>query len=339
MSSSSFSDLPSSTVMTPSLPTFSIASAMRSPIDESELAEIEPTWAISLVVVHGRAMMAICSTVAATALSMPRFRSIGFMPAATNFMPSRTMACASTVAVVVPSPATSEVLDATSFTICAPIFSNLSLSSISLATDTPSLVTVGAPNERSSTTLRPFGPSVTLTALARMLTPSTILARAASPKITSLAAMLFLLNSVDKCTNGCQLLDDDRHDVFFAHDHQFLAVHFDGLAGVFAEQDAVAYFDIQRTDFAVVEDFAIADGQDFALIRFFGGCVRNDQVGGSFGFLVEAFDDDAIVQRAKVHKNSLFNGGGAKAMTAPAYRPRLQTSCRCNQFATASKSC
>src|SRR5471032_3132356 len=167
----------------------------------------------------------------------------------------------------------------------------------------------------------------------------TILARAASPKITSLAAMLFLLNSVDKCTNGCQLLDDDRHDVFFAHDHQFLAVHFDGLAGVFAEQDAVAYFDIQRTDFAVVEDFAIADGQDFALIRFFGGCVRNDQAGGSFGFLVEAFDDDAIVQRAKVHKNSLFNGGGAKAMTAPAYRPRLQTSCRCNQFATASKSC
>ncbi len=65
------------------------------------------------------------------------------MPAATNFMPSCTIACASTVAVVVPSPATSEVLDATSLTICAPMFSNLSLSSISLATDTPSLVTVG----------------------------------------------------------------------------------------------------------------------------------------------------------------------------------------------------
>ncbi len=100
------------------------------------------------------------------------------------------MACANTVAVVVPSPALSEVFDATSFTICAPMFMSLSLSSISFATDTPSLVTVGAPNERSRTTLRPLGPSVTLTALARMLTPSTILARAASPKITSLAAML-----------------------------------------------------------------------------------------------------------------------------------------------------
>jgi hypothetical protein len=35
------------------------------------------------------------------ALSIPRFRSIGFMPAATAFRPSVMMACASTVAVVV----------------------------------------------------------------------------------------------------------------------------------------------------------------------------------------------------------------------------------------------
>ena len=104
--------------------------------------------------------------------------------------------CASTVAVVVPSPATSEVLDATSFTICAPMFSNLSLSSISFATDTPSLVIVGAPKLRSSTTLRPLGPSVTLTALARTFTPTTILLRTFSPKRTSLAAMLFLLMRV-----------------------------------------------------------------------------------------------------------------------------------------------
>ena len=105
---------------------------------------------------------------------MPRFRSIGFMPAATYFMPSVTIDCASTVAVVVPSPARSEVLDATSLTICAPMFSNLSFSSISLATETPSLVTVGEPKLRSSTTLRPFGPSVILTAFARMLTPRTM---------------------------------------------------------------------------------------------------------------------------------------------------------------------
>ena len=157
-----------------------MASAMILPMDSSAFAEMEPTWAISLLVEEGLDIFFRSSTTASTALSMPRFRSIGFMPAATNFMPSCTMAWASTVAVVVPSPATSEVLDATSFTICAPMFSNLSFSSISLATDTPSLVTVGAPQDFSSTTLRPLGPRVTLTASARMFTPAMMRLRAAS---------------------------------------------------------------------------------------------------------------------------------------------------------------
>ena len=47
---------------------------------------------------------------------------------------------------VVPSPATSLVLEATSRTIWAPMFSSGSLSSISFATVTPSLVMVGPPN-------------------------------------------------------------------------------------------------------------------------------------------------------------------------------------------------
>ena len=115
------------------------------------------------------------------------------MPAATDFKPSLTIVWANTVAVVVPSPASSDAFEATSFTICAPMFSNLSLSSISLATETPSFVTVGAPKALSKTTLRPFGPNVTLTAFARMFTPSSIPWRALSPNFTSLAAMIFFL--------------------------------------------------------------------------------------------------------------------------------------------------
>ena len=80
------------------------------------------------------------SVITATALSIPAFKSIGLAPAATFFKPSFTIACASTVAVVVPSPAKSLVFEATSFTICAPIFSRGSSNSISLATVTPSLV-------------------------------------------------------------------------------------------------------------------------------------------------------------------------------------------------------
>jgi hypothetical protein len=92
------------------------------------------------------------------------------------------MACASTVAVVVPSPATSEVFEATSRTICAPRFWNLSSSSISLATVTPSLVTVGAPHDFSMTTLRPRGPRVAFTASARVFTPMRISDRPCSLK-------------------------------------------------------------------------------------------------------------------------------------------------------------
>jgi hypothetical protein len=144
-SSSVSSEVASSTVMTPSLPTFFIASARNLPISMSPLAEIVPTWAISSFEVTFLAFFARSSTTASTARSMPRLRSIGFMPAATALAPSRTIACASTVAVVVPSPAWSDVLEATSRTIWAPMFSNLSSSSISFATVTPSLVMRGAP--------------------------------------------------------------------------------------------------------------------------------------------------------------------------------------------------
>ena len=138
---------------------------------------------------HGTDISSSAFVAAWTALSMPRLRSIGFMPAATDFRPSRTMDWASTVAVVVPSPAMSEVWEATSLTIWAPMFSNLSSSSISLATETPSFVTVGAPKLLSSTTLRPFGPRVTLTALASVSTPLSMRWRAPSEKRTSLALM------------------------------------------------------------------------------------------------------------------------------------------------------
>ena len=58
---------------------------------------------------------------------MPRLMAIGFAPAVPPLTPSRKIACARMVAVVVPSPATSEVFDATSRTIWAPMFSSGSL--------------------------------------------------------------------------------------------------------------------------------------------------------------------------------------------------------------------
>src|SRR5467141_877997 len=297
-SSSLSSDLPSSTVITPSLPTLSIASEMILPMLASALAEIAPTWAISLVVVQGLEIFFNSSTTATTALSMPRFRSIGFMPEATNFMPSRTIAWARTVAVVVPSPATSEVLEATSFTICAPMFSNLSFSSISLATETPSLVTVGAPNERSSTTLRPFGPSVTFTASARMFNPWTILVRAPSWKRTSFAGIV----ASPVLEIGWRLRAfDDAHDVFLAHHEQLVTLDLDGLPGVLAEQHSVAGLDVERDQLARVILLALAHGDDLALVRLLGGGVRDNDATCALALLFDALDDHAVMQRTDFH--------------------------------------
>ena len=94
----------------------------------------------------------MCSTTWSTAISMPRFRPSGLAPAATFLRPWRTIAWASTVAVVVPSPATSLVAVATSRTSWAPWFWKTSSTSISRAMVTPSFVIVGAPNFLSRTT-------------------------------------------------------------------------------------------------------------------------------------------------------------------------------------------
>src|SRR6056297_2411587 len=116
------------------------------------------------------------------------------------------------------------------------MFSNLSSSSISLATDTPSLVTVGAPKDLSSTTLRPFGPRVTFTALASVFTPSSMRLRASSPKRTSFAVMyLFLYLSVAVLVRW--LAFEDAEDLAFAQDEQFFTVHLHRAAGILTEEN------------------------------------------------------------------------------------------------------
>src|SRR5690606_26871129 len=139
------------------------------------------------------------------------------------------------------------------------------------------------PKERSSTTLRPLGPRVTFTALARTFTPRTTRARASSPNKTCLAAMLISLNR-DNVEKGdlegsiqvSERLLDHRQDLFFTDNQQFVAIDLDGLAGVLAEQNLVANFDVDRQHFAVFGFLARANGQDFTLIGLFSGAIGDD---------------------------------------------------------------
>uniref|UniRef100_A0A0A9HG95 CPN60II n=1 Tax=Arundo donax TaxID=35708 RepID=A0A0A9HG95_ARUDO len=175
-------------VITPSLPTFSIAFAISSPISLSPLADIVPTCTISSDVLIILAMPFRFATTASTAIEIPRLRSMAFIPAATDLQPSLNIAFVRTVAHVVPSPAVSLVALATCFTRLAPTFFTLSLNSMLLATVTPSFVTLGAPKLCSIITVRPLGPIVTLTASANSSTPLIIKARASTPNLMSLAA-------------------------------------------------------------------------------------------------------------------------------------------------------
>ena len=75
-------------MITPSLPTFSMASAMMPPMVSSLLAEMLPTCAIILPLT-GLLSRLSSSLTAATAFSIPRFNSIGLAPAVTLRLPSR----------------------------------------------------------------------------------------------------------------------------------------------------------------------------------------------------------------------------------------------------------
>src|SRR5882762_10786086 len=231
------------------------------------------------------------STTTSTARSIPRFSDIGFEPAVTDLSPSRKIACASTVAVVVPSPARSEVLVATSFTICAPMFSISSSSSTSFATVTPSLVTVGLPNFLSMTTFRPLGPSVTFTASASWSTPRFRRALASVLNSKYLAAMSVL--PPDEC------LRELRDDVGFLDQDDLFVVQLDLRAAVLPVDDAVPHLQLHGDRLALLPS-ARSHGDDFALDRLLFGGVRDVQPALHRLGLLHRPDRHAIGQRVNL---------------------------------------
>src|SRR5271157_5329007 len=301
-------DLDSSTVMTPSLPTLSMTSAISLPISGSA-AELVATEAISSFVSIFCDILRRATTIASVACSMPSFKRMGLAPAARVFRPSVTMAWARTVEVVVPSPAMSLVLVAASLRSCAPILANGSLSSISLATVTPSWVTVGEPNLWSRATLRPLGPRVVPTALATMSMPACRRRRASSEKSSCFAAIIHSSNS----DLFLAFAFNNSKDVAFPHDEQFLAIHFDFRAGIFGEQNLVADGHVHRDAFARLVAVALADRKDHPLLGFFLGRFREHDAARGDLFLFNRFDHDPTAEgfEIKCHIRLLDQIGSA----------------------------
>src|SRR2546427_196667 len=211
-------------------------------------------------------------------------------------MPSTTSSCVSrplaSSTVITPSFPTLLIASA----MISPMVPNLSSSSTSFATVTPSLVTLGAPKDLSSTTFRPRGPSVTVTASAKMFTPRRIFSRASWPNFTSLAAM-----------SSPPSAFDHAEDVLLAHDEVFLAVDLDLRAGVLAEQDLVADLDVEGRQLAVIVQLTFADRDHLAMLRLLLGGIRDDDAAlRLLHRLFEAPHDDAILKWPDLHAHRSF---------------------------------
>src|SRR3989344_3668704 len=272
----------SSTVTTPLLPTFSTASAMIEP-STSDSAEMEATCFISALPETGFAIFLSSASAICFAFSMPLRIIIAFAPFITRDSPSSTSASRSTTEVVVPSPAVSFVLFATSFTISAPIFSNLSFNEISFAIETPSFVMRGPPYDFSITTLRPFGPRVIFTACAACAIPFAIALRASSEKRICFAILVF-----------------NKDNVGFRQHIIFNPLNFNRLIPRLFEENRVARLHFNRNALPFVVFATRTNGDDLALqeLLFVYG-FGNDNAGGELllALLFGGLDHNAVPER------------------------------------------
>src|SRR5215472_3399116 len=201
---------------------------------------------------------------------------------------------------------------------------------------------VGAPHFLSMTTLRPRGPSVTLTASARWFTPRSRWRRASSSNSRILGIDYLNLRVGSGFGYGAQhhrapgrqaprpttggtgallLLLDDREHVA-GREHQVLlarVLHF--RAAVLAVQHHVAHGDVERNALARVVDATWADREDLALLGLLLRGVRDNQPGRGDLLCLKRLDHDAVLERLE---NNL--GGGRHDLTSPSEK-RVTVSC------------
>src|SRR5271166_1781758 len=91
----------------------------------------------------------------------------------------------------------------------------------------------------------------------------------------------------------------DAEHFLFAHDDEVFTIQLDFGAGILPEQDAVAFFDSEGTDLAVLVDLALAGRHHFALLRLFLGRVGDDDAtAGGFAFC-NAPHQNAVMERGE----------------------------------------
>src|SRR5262245_28768389 len=90
-------------------------------------------------------------------------------------------------------------------------------------------------------------------------------------------------------------------DVVLGHDEVLFAVEGDLVAGVRCEQDAVAFLYLEGRPLAVVQQLAIAEAEDLALLGLLLGGVGQDDAAGGLLLGLQALDHDLVIQRYDFH--------------------------------------
>src|SRR6516162_5617962 len=111
-------------------------------------------------------------------------------------------------------------------------------------------------------------------------------------------------------------LFDHAHDVALLSDDEILAVDFDLGSRPLPEQHSVADFDIERTELAVIVPGARPGGNDFAFHWLFLGGIRDDNAACGLLLLLNATDENAILQRSKISLSSALSGPHPKCTVA-----------------------
>src|SRR5260370_2532780 len=178
-----------------------------------------------------------------------------------------------------------------------------SLSSISRTIVTPSLVTVGAPNFFSRTTLRPLGPSVIRTDWATMSMPFLRACLASTSNVTVFAICNFpsLPYLLLRGLVGLAVGSDDREHVLLRHDEVLDFVDLEFVPGVLGVKHLVADFELHRHLSAVVQDPSGPHCLDGALLGLLlVGVRKHDPALGPL-FLLRRLDHHTCAQRSQIH--------------------------------------
>src|SRR3954465_6051889 len=100
-------------------------------------------------------------------------------------------------------------------------------------------------------------------------------------------------------------LRQDGEDLVLTEDEHVIAFDLDVGAGGLSKQDLVAHLDVERELGSVLEDLAVADGQDLTLLRLLLGGVGDDDPAPGGLLLLDAADEQTVVKRSYFHEVSL----------------------------------